>query len=37
MEPTGIELTLIYGLLGLWALMGTVIMFLVMKRAIDEL
>lgn len=37
MEPTSVELTLIYVLLGLWALMGTVIMFLAMKGYIDRL
>ena len=37
MEPTGIELTLIYVLLGLLALIGTVIMFLAMKGYIDNL
>nr|DAV61575.1 MAG TPA: SMR Proline-rich submaxillary gland androgen-regulated family [Caudoviricetes sp.] len=32
-----VETIAIYIILGLWALMGTIILLLVMKRAIDEL
>lgn len=37
MEPTETELILIYVLLGLMALGGTVILFLAMKKCIDSL
>jgi hypothetical protein len=36
-QPTSLELTLIYVLLGLMALMGTLILFLAFKGYIDSI